>query len=210
MTGSMSGSATDSMQSSMPGSAPDSMSTQPAAETPLVPVQISPQRLQSIGVENGREFKENSLTTKFTPPATSRWTKPAWRMFKLAFPVVIKTGFADATYQYVHKGQPLLTIYSPDLVATNGNIWWLWVKSAFHGPQHGAGRGFQRRILARRHHGGRLKKMGVPPRQIARLESTGQVQQQLEVDSPVSGYITERNAFPSVAVQPEYAPLHHH
>ena len=49
----------------------------------------------------------------------------------------------------------------------------------------------------------RLKQWGVPQKEIARLESTGQVQQELEVDSPVSGYITERNALPSVAVQPE-------
>jgi len=55
----------------------------------------------------------------------------------------------------------------------------------------------------------RLKQWGVPQKEITRLESTGQVRQELEVDSPVSGYITERNALPSVAVQPENAPLHH-
>jgi hypothetical protein len=49
----------------------------------------------------------------------------------------------------------------------------------------------------------RLKQWGVPQQEIARLESTGQVQQELEFNSPVSGYITERNALPSVAVQPE-------
>jgi RND family efflux transporter MFP subunit len=49
----------------------------------------------------------------------------------------------------------------------------------------------------------RLKQWGVSQEEIARLDSTGQVQQELEVDSPVSGYITERNALPSVAVQPE-------
>jgi Cu(I)/Ag(I) efflux system membrane fusion protein/cobalt-zinc-cadmium efflux system membrane fusion protein len=48
-----------------------------------------------------------------------------------------------------------------------------------------------------------LKQWGVPQQEIARLESTGKVQQELEFDSPVSGYITERNALPSVAVQPE-------
>ena len=49
----------------------------------------------------------------------------------------------------------------------------------------------------------RLKHWGVSPQEISRLDSTGQVQQELEVDSPVSGYVTERNALPSVAVQPE-------
>ena len=49
----------------------------------------------------------------------------------------------------------------------------------------------------------RLRQWGVPQQEIARLESTGQVQQELEVDSPASGYITERNALPRVAVQPD-------
>src|SRR5260370_6627539 len=49
----------------------------------------------------------------------------------------------------------------------------------------------------------RLKQWGVPQKEIARLESTGQVQQDLEVESPVSGYITERNALPNLTVQPE-------
>jgi Cu(I)/Ag(I) efflux system membrane fusion protein/cobalt-zinc-cadmium efflux system membrane fusion protein len=49
----------------------------------------------------------------------------------------------------------------------------------------------------------RLKQWGVPQTEITRLESTGQVQQDMEIDSPVSGYITERNALASVAVLPE-------
>ena len=49
----------------------------------------------------------------------------------------------------------------------------------------------------------RLKQWGVPEKEITRLETNGQVQQELEVDSPISGYITERNALPSVAVQPD-------
>jgi Cu(I)/Ag(I) efflux system membrane fusion protein/cobalt-zinc-cadmium efflux system membrane fusion protein len=43
----------------------------------------------------------------------------------------------------------------------------------------------------------------VPQREIVRLESTGQVQQELTVESPVSGYITERNALPNLTVQPD-------
>jgi Cu(I)/Ag(I) efflux system membrane fusion protein/cobalt-zinc-cadmium efflux system membrane fusion protein len=49
----------------------------------------------------------------------------------------------------------------------------------------------------------RLKQWGVPQCEIERLESTGQVEQEIEVQSPASGFITERNALPSVAVQPE-------
>ena len=34
------------------------------------------------------------------------------------FPGWIQKVFANATYQYVRKGQPLFTIYSPELVST--------------------------------------------------------------------------------------------
>lgn len=43
----------------------------------------------------------------------------------------------------------------------------------------------------------------MPLSEIARLESTGQAQQELQVDSPVSGYITERNALPNLTVMPD-------
>ena len=37
---------------------------------------------------------------------------------QVRFPGYIRQVFANATYQYVRKGEPLFTIYSPDLVAT--------------------------------------------------------------------------------------------
>jgi Cu(I)/Ag(I) efflux system membrane fusion protein/cobalt-zinc-cadmium efflux system membrane fusion protein len=114
----------------------------------------------------------------------------------------IQKVFADATYQYVRKGQPLFTIYSPDLVATERE----YLAARQHQEQvaqstvSGVRSGAAALLTATTE---RLKQWGVPPQEIARLESSGQVQQELEVDSPASGYITERNALPSVAVQPE-------
>src|SRR5437660_9903332 len=37
---------------------------------------------------------------------------------QLRYSGYIQKVFADATYQYLRKGQPLFTIYSPDLAAT--------------------------------------------------------------------------------------------
>jgi hypothetical protein len=48
-----------------------------------------------------------------------------------------------------------------------------------------------------------LEQWNVPQGEIARLESTGQVADALEIDSPANGYITERNALPNLMVQPE-------
>ena len=103
-------SAQDSMASSM--AAPPA-----STETPLVPVQISPQRLQSIGVKTGevqRKFVQEEIRT--TGNVAVDETRLAY--VQVRFSGYIQKVFADATYQYVRKGQPLLTIYSPELVAT--------------------------------------------------------------------------------------------
>jgi RND family efflux transporter MFP subunit len=186
--------AQDSTASSMPA-------TPPAQDVPLVPIQISAQRLQSIGVKTGlieRKAIEDEIRT--TGNVAVDETRLAY--VQVRFSGFVEKVFADATYQYVRKGQPLLTIYSPDLVATERE--YLVAKqnqaevanSTVPGVASGAAS-----VLGATME--RLKQWGVPEKEIARLQATGQVQQELEVDSPISGYITERNAFPSVAVQPD-------
>jgi RND family efflux transporter MFP subunit len=178
-----------------------SMALPPAsAEAPLVPVQISPQRLQSIGVKTGeveRKLVEDEIR------ATGNVAVDETRLadVQVRFSGYIQKVFADATYQYVRKGQPLFTIYSPDLVATERE--YLVAKQNQDQVAQSTVPGVVSSAASLLDAAAeRLKQWGVPQQEIARLESTGQVQQELEVDSPVSGYITERSAFPSVAVQP--------
>ena len=172
-----------------------------SAEAALVPVQISPQRLQSIGVNTGtveRKFVEDQILT--TGNVAVDETRLAY--VQVRFSGYIEKVFVDATYQYVHKGQPLFTIYSPDLVATERE--YLLAKQNQQEVAQSAVPGVASSAASLLDAAAeRLKQWGVPQKEIARLESSGQVEQGLEVDSPVSGYITERNALPSVAVQPE-------
>ncbi len=177
--------------------AQDSMSTSiatpPAStEAPLVPVQISPQRLQSIGVKTGKvERKLVADEVRTTGNVSVDERRLAY--VQVRFSGYIEKVFADATYQYVRKGQPLFTVYSPELVATERE--YLVAKQ-------------NQQVVAQSTVPGVASSAAslldaAAQQEIARLESTGQVQQELEVDSPVSGYITERTALPSVAVQPE-------
>jgi Cu(I)/Ag(I) efflux system membrane fusion protein/cobalt-zinc-cadmium efflux system membrane fusion protein len=164
-------------------------------------VQISPQRLQSIGVRTGkveRKLVADEIRTTGNVAVDER----RLAYVQVRFSGYIQKVFADATYQYVREGQPLFTIYSPDLVATERE--YLVAKQnqqqmAQSTVQDVAASAASLLDAAAE----RLKQWGVPQKEIARLESTSQVEQELEVDSPVSGYITERNALPSVAVQPE-------
>src|SRR5467141_5041990 len=170
-------------------------------EASLVAVQLSPERMQRIGVRMGRvERKVVDDEIRVTGNVAADETKLAY--VQLRYSGYIQKVFADATYQYLRKGQPLFTIYSPDLVATERE--YLVAKqnqqriaaSTVPGVAEGAASLLEAATE-------RLKRWGVSQREIARLESTGEVQKDLEVDSPVSGYITERNALPNLTVQPE-------
>jgi len=170
-------------------------------EASLVPVQLSSERMQSIGVRMGRvERKTVGDEIRATGNVAVDETKVA--CVQVRYSGYIQKVFADATYQYLRKGQPLFTIYSPDLAATERE--YLVAKqnqqrvvgSTVPGVAESAAS-----LLSAASE--RLKQWGVPQRELARLESTGQVQQELQVDSPVSGYITERNALPNLTVQPE-------
>jgi RND family efflux transporter MFP subunit len=172
-----------------------------SVDSPLVPVQISAQRLQSIGVKIGtveQKLVEDEIRT--TGNVAVDETRLAY--VQVRYSGYIEKVFADATYQFIRKGQPLFTIYSPDVVATERE--YLVAKKnqqqVSQSTVPGVASSASSLLDAASE---RLKQWGVPQQEIARLESTGQVQQELQFDSPVSGYITERNALPSVAVQPD-------
>src|SRR5215472_632007 len=190
-----------SKEQSVPPQATSNPTTPEPTETLLVPVQLSPQKLQSIGVktsEVGRKIVADEI--RATGNVAVDETRLAY--VQTRFSGYIQKVFADATYQYVKKGQPLFTIYSPDLVATERE--YLVAKQnqqrVAQSTVSGVAASATSVLDATTE---RLKQWGVSQKEIARLESSGQVQQEIEVDSPVSGFITERNALPSVAVQPE-------
>jgi RND family efflux transporter MFP subunit len=198
----MANAETKPSNSSAQDSKAGSMATPPlSAEPLLVPVEISPQRLQSIGVQTGeveRKFVEDEVRASGNIAVDE--TRLAY--VQLRFSGFIQKVFVDATYQYVRKGEPLFTIYGPDLVATEREylVARQNQKEVAHSTVPDVASSAASLLEAAAE---RLKQWGVPQEEIGRLESTGQAQQELEVDSPVSGYITERNALPSVAVQPE-------
>src|SRR5260370_9517807 len=96
----------------------NSMATPPAStEAPLVPVQIPPQRLQSIGVKTG-EVERKLVADEIRTTGSVAVDERRLAYVQVRFSGYIQKVFADATYQYVREGQPLFTIYSPDLLAT--------------------------------------------------------------------------------------------
>ncbi len=99
------------------GGAPAEASLKTLEQSPLPPVQLSPQRMQSIGVKTGTvEYKQLDNDVRATGNVDIDQRLIAY--VQVRFPGYIRHVFANAIYQYVRKGEPLFTIYSPDLVAT--------------------------------------------------------------------------------------------
>lgn len=182
---------------SQPATPVGTQSEEPA--TPLTPVQLSPQRLQAIGVKTA-VVERKDVKDELRLPGNVDVNEQQLAYVQTRFPGWIQKVFANATYQYVHKGQPLFTVYSPDLVSTEQEyVLAKQNQKSFSTDMHGTASKEGEWLLQAAV--GRLRQFGVPQREIEKLEQSGQVQREMEIDSPVSGYITERNALPNQYVQ---------
>jgi RND family efflux transporter MFP subunit len=169
-------------------------------ETPLVSVQLTPERLQSIGVKMGTvEYKQLSDDIRAT--GTVDINERLLSYVQVRFPGYIRKVFANATYQYIHKGEPLFTIYSPDLVATQQEYLLARENQKTLGAStvDGVASGADSLSVAAEQ---RLEQWEVPQSEIAKLKESGKPVTDLIINSPVEGYITERNALPNMYAEP--------
>src|SRR5439155_8318484 len=114
----------------------------------------------------------------------------------------LRNVYVNATYQFVRKGQPLFTIYSPDLVATEQE--YLLARKNQQQLQtssvEGVSEGASSLVSAARD---RLRQWEIPASEIAKLDASGKPITELTIYSPVTGYVTERAALPNMYVQPD-------
>jgi Cu(I)/Ag(I) efflux system membrane fusion protein/cobalt-zinc-cadmium efflux system membrane fusion protein len=187
--------------SDVPEQPPASAVPSSGASVPLVPLQLSPQRMQAIGVKTAVVEMRN-VSAELRVPGNVDMNQRQLAYLQTRFPGWIQKVFANATYQYVRKGQPVFTIYSPELVSTEQE--YLLAKQnqqSFTRDAHGTAAQESDWFLQAA--ADRLRQFGVPPSEIARLEQTGTVQHDVTIDSPASGYITEFNTLPNQYVQSE-------
>jgi len=106
----------------------------------------------------------------------------------------IEEVFADSVGKPVRAGDPLFTIYSPDLVATEQDFL-LALKSRDllrTSTVASAAQGSENLIAAARE---RLRLWDVTDQEIQRLETEGKMKRAIAVYSPVSGVVMERAAY---------------
>jgi membrane fusion protein, copper/silver efflux system len=152
-------------------------------------IRISPERQQLIGV-------------KFTTVEAGASTRAIRTVGKVAIDETrvahvhtridgwIDKVFVNFTGDVVKQGEPMLTIYSPEMLASQEEL--LLASRA---------REIMPSLLdaARR----RLQLWQLSDDQIQEVLTTGQPIHSITVNAPMSGFVTERNAFPNQKVTPE-------
>ncbi|MDT8069527.1 MAG: efflux RND transporter periplasmic adaptor subunit [Terriglobia bacterium] len=191
-----------------PGKAPDGMDLIPqyaedstAGPPPAGTVHVDTRRQQLIGVRMGTVEREPLVRTVRT---TGQLTADETRIEHVHVKI---NGYIDKVYvdyvgQLVKKGQPLFTVYSPDLVATQEEYLIAkrgdkaMGKSDFKEVSQGA----QSLLDSARQ---RLKLWDISDDQIKKLDETGEVSKYMTFYSPVSGFVMDRKAFPQTAITPD-------
>lgn len=116
-------------------------------------------------------------------------------------------GYIDKVYvdfvgQLVKKGQPLFTLYSPDLVSTEEE--YLIAKrgeaSMREAPFPEVSDGAKSLLNSTRE---RLRLWDITDEQIQELDRTGKIVRDMTFYSPITGFITDRKAFPQTSVTPD-------
>jgi len=110
--------------------------------------------------------------------------------------------FVDFTGKQVEKGQPLLTIYSPDMLASQRELL-LAAKAKTIMRNSALPSGFDQSESLLQATRRRLELWDLSEAQIDQVLKTGEPIKNITLYSPMTGYITDRKAFPQVKVMPD-------
>jgi RND family efflux transporter MFP subunit len=167
----------------------------------LAPIDLSPERMQRIGVRTGQvEYK--TIDSEIRATGTVEVDERRTAYVQSRYPGWVKDVFVNASFQFVRKGERLFTIYSPELVASEQE-YLLAKKNVGHLGQssvEGVASGADTLLLASRE---RLLQWNLSEQDIAKVETSGKPLKDFTFASPVSGYVIERMVLPNVYVQPE-------
>ncbi len=191
-----------------PGKAPDGMDLVPVyAESqdqqvlPAGAFKVSAEKQQLIGVQYATAVLK-PVSRSIRAVATLSYGETKVARIHPKTEGWIEQVYADFTGKLVRKGQPLLSIYSPDLVATQDEyLLALRARDKLgDSPFPDVAKGSQSLLEAARR---RLQLWDVTEQQIAELERTRQPIKALVLYSPVDGFVTARNAYEKQRITPE-------
>ncbi len=193
-------------KSDKPGLAPDcNMPLQPVYADEKKPdsgvVEISPERQQLIGVRYGIAEITGGSETILAPGKVAYDERGVVNVNSKVDGWIEKV-FADFVGKPVEKGQPLLTVYSPEMLATQQEL--LLAGQGLHIMRHSP-------IAEAKDHAAslvdaarrRLELWDFSPAQIDEVLRTGKPVKTFTVFAPASGIVTARNAYANMRITPE-------
>jgi len=164
-------------------------------------VAISAERQQLIGVRVGTaEITAGAETVRATGKVAIDETRVSHVHSRTEG--WIDKVYADFTGDVVRKGQPLVTLYSPDLLATEQEyLLAIKARDAMRdSPIQGAAADAASLAEASRR---RLQLWDLSERQIEDVERSGKPVTNTTLYAPASGYVMARNAFPNEKITPD-------
>ncbi len=196
------------IRSDKPGKAPDGMDyvavyaeEAPPEAVPAGSVKISAEKQQLIGVQYGEvTLQPVAETIRAVGKVTYDETKI--RHVHTKVDGWIDRVFVDFTGKLVEKDQPLLSLYSPDLLATQQEFLIAKKGKDYLGTntnQEVAANAVSLYQSARE----RLRLWDISDAQIKELEERGTPTRTLTLYSPVSGFVVTRNSFEKQRVTPD-------
>lgn len=198
-------------KSDKPGKAPDGMDLVPvysdqaqsnhAAETVAGEFRISPEKQQLIGVTfSTAEIASGGESVR----AVGRVTPDETRITRVHPKIEgwIEKTQVDFTGQLIAKGDPLLSIYSPEMLASEQEfLLSLRARETMRSnPSQEATSNADSLVSAARR---RLELWDLSPAQLEEVEKSHIPIRAITLYSPAGGYVTSRNAFPGQKVTPE-------
>lgn len=197
-------------KSDKPGTAPDcgmplvpmvEDQMQAMANMPPGTVMIPPDKQQLIGVRTAPvEIADLSRTLRTVGRIEVDETKIA--RIHTKFQGWIDKVFVDFVGKSVRKGEPLFTVYSPELLATQQEyLLALKSKKLLGNSTYREVVGDENALAnsARQ----RLKLWDISGEQIERLEQTGEATRTMLLTSPIDGYVTTREVYENTYVTPD-------
>jgi RND family efflux transporter MFP subunit len=164
-------------------------------------IRISAEKQQLIGIRYGTpEWSSEGQAIRFAGrivPDETRVTRVHAKVDGW-----IERVSVDFTGQLIQRGQPLLTLYSPELLASQQEL--LLATKAKGLMQHSSmaesAVNSAALVEAARH---RLELWDLSRSEMDEIERSGKPIKSITLYSPAGGYVTSRNAFPSQRVTPE-------
>jgi Cu(I)/Ag(I) efflux system membrane fusion protein len=156
---------------------------QAASVSGRIAVKITPERQQLIGVKTVI-LKVQPIDRQVRAVARVAYAEPNVAWVNLKFDGWVENLFVDSTGRLVKKGDALLDIYSPELVAAEQE--YLLAARA----RNTLGDSGQSILKAARE---KLRLWDISDEQVATLERTGEAKRTVTLYAPISGFVIEKN-----------------